>query len=129
MKKAGFTLVELMAVVVILGILAAVGIPQYRRTMERARGAEAYIGLAQINSAEKIHYTVNQEYTATLGNLDVSLRQDAWTFTLNVPTGGQTFTATFTRKAGSPCTSQTITIDQTGTITDNWKGCVNTASF
>lgn len=40
-KSKGFTLAELMAVVLILGILVSVAVPQYSKAIERTRGAEA----------------------------------------------------------------------------------------
>ncbi len=40
-KKAGFTLIEMLAVVLIVGILVSIAVPQYRRTIQRMRATEA----------------------------------------------------------------------------------------
>ncbi|MEA3328214.1 MAG: prepilin-type N-terminal cleavage/methylation domain-containing protein [Candidatus Omnitrophota bacterium] len=42
LNKKGFTLLELMIVVIIIGVLAAIAIPRYIDTITRARGAEAF---------------------------------------------------------------------------------------
>ena len=41
MKKAGFTLIELLVVVMIVAVLTSVAVPQYRKSMDRSKAAEA----------------------------------------------------------------------------------------
>ena len=59
----GFTLMELLIVVIIIGILAALAIPQYTKTIERAHWAEAIDNLGQIRSAEIRYYAEYDKYT------------------------------------------------------------------
>lgn len=54
-NNKGFTLIELLSVVLIIAILTAVGLPQYRRVVDKARVSEAQAMLGSINdSAERI---------------------------------------------------------------------------
>ncbi len=62
----GFTLVELMIVVAIVGILAAVAIPNYMKYQAKARQTEAKIALASIFTAEKSAFAEYGSYHACL---------------------------------------------------------------
>lgn len=63
-KSAGFSLVELMIVVAIIAILAAVAIPSYMRFQLRARETEARNNLAAIRTCEEAYKAENDVYLA-----------------------------------------------------------------
>ena len=120
MKRHGFTLVEVLIVVIIIGILAAIGIPQFAASIEKAKGGEARAGLGHIQTAEKIYFAENEQYTPTIANLDIVLNERYWTFSIN--TGDASgYLATGTRSGGIRFVGQTITMDANGTISGNWE--------
>jgi len=67
--RKGFTLVELIIVIIIIGILASVGMTQYTKVVEKGRFAEARTVLGSLRSLEIVY---NLEYGGfdTVANLD-----------------------------------------------------------
>jgi type IV pilus assembly protein PilE len=141
-RERGVTLLELMTVVVVLGILAAIAIPSYRSYLIRAQRSDATSALLRVAAAQEKFYLQNNRY-ATDDELDKGppaglgitgsehgyyqlALDDALDNTL-------AFTATATPVAGgaqatdNDCTS--FSIDQTGkrgalkTDTDNTPNC------
>ncbi len=62
----GFTLIELMITVAILAILAAVAIPQYSNYINRAKQADAIIGLKAAQMAQEQYFSENNAYSGTI---------------------------------------------------------------
>ena len=72
-NKKAFTLIELLVVVLIIGILAAVALPQYQVAVAKARYTQLMLVGDEIARAEEVYYMANGTYTKNLENLDVSL--------------------------------------------------------
>jgi prepilin-type N-terminal cleavage/methylation domain-containing protein len=69
--KKGFTLLELIMVIVILGILSTLGFTQYTKMVEKGRTAEARTILGQIRSAQIAYYQEWGVYGGAISNLFV----------------------------------------------------------
>ena len=72
-NNQGFSLIELMVVVAIIGVLAAVGIPQYSKFQAKARTVEAKSTLNAIFVGEASFFSEWNQYTTDLKNLGVQV--------------------------------------------------------
>ena len=73
MNKKAFTLIELLVVVLIIGILAAIALPQYQRAVAKSRSTEALVLLRALADAEELYYLENNEYTSDLSSLSIDI--------------------------------------------------------
>ncbi len=61
--RSGFTLIELMIVVIVVGVLAAVAIPMYQIVPERSKALEATSALGMVKGAMKAYYSEHGTYS------------------------------------------------------------------
>jgi type IV pilus assembly protein PilA len=92
LASEGFTLVELMIVVAIIGILAAVAVPNYQKYQARARQSEAKMEMAAIYTVEKSYVVEHSSYSTCL--IDIGYkpegRQTYYTHGFNATATGAT---------------------------------------
>lgn len=99
----GFSLVELLIVVSIIGILAAIAIPQFSSYRQKAYDSAAKSDLANLAQMQDYYYVNGETYTADTGDLTgwlasgsvtvivVSADKNAWKATAKHANGSQTF--------------------------------------
>jgi len=119
--RKGFTLLELLIVVIVIAILATFAVPQYLTAVERTKASKAKHALSLIAQAQKMYRANEDTYVAVadggfeagLGDyvelVDVDNDTD-WDYEV-AGVAADAFTATATRSAG-PNADDTITLDQ-----------------
>lgn len=68
-RSRGFTLIELMIVVVVIAILAAIGYPAYQDQVRKSRRTEAKSALQDAMNRQERHYTTDNTYTTDMTDL------------------------------------------------------------
>lgn len=76
-RSAGFSLVELTIVVVILGVLAMMGVPRYQVAVEKAKASEAYGYFAHVAKAQEMYRARTGVYSSSLSKLSIQVDKPA----------------------------------------------------
>ncbi len=76
-NKKGFTLVELVVVIAILGILAGIAIPRFMDATASARGSKIVADLRSIDSAVTMYYAKTSSWPTTAAQLTTAATADA----------------------------------------------------
>lgn len=129
-NKKGFTLVELVIVIIIVGILSVVAVPIYRGYTVRAMASEGKALMGSINAAEAVYYTqwgcyakVTTE-TAFTKWLGLDVRANKYFKKYKITTGsfssGQYWLANSVGGAGTKAAG--VTAKASGSVYDNTDG-------
>ena len=117
-RLRGFTLIELMVVVVIVGILASIAYPSYTNFMRQARRSDAHVALLKLAAEQEKFMSDCTRYadfvnvarsciTLGLGHSDNKSPDGNYQLTVATTGSGATFTATATPVAGKPQAADT----------------------
>jgi type IV pilus assembly protein PilE len=134
-QNRGFTLIELVIVVAIVGILSAIAMPMYRDYVVRANRTEAKTALAEVALAQERYYSVNNQYSTTIASLGtvMSLGNNGLTengfYSISItapnPAAGYTLNATPQSKAGQDtdkCNILTLTSTGSKGVSTSYSG-------
>ncbi len=117
-KPMGFTLIELMIVVLIIAVIGFIALPSYRDYVLRSSRAEGKAALMTIASKQEQYYLDNKTYTATIADLNVPTTTESGKYTMVIIAADATSYSLEAQPAGgqvddTDCAD--LTLDSNGT--------------
>lgn len=133
-RKKGFTLLEMLVVVVIIGVMTAIAVPIYTKSMRQSRVADGLNMLDVLASAQNKYFVQHGKYAADLAALNAPVKKSA----INEDFAIKTTNFTYRKEQEKSCIYAT-SADGSYTIAKNYKknsrpvcsgdGCANLSSF
>lgn len=121
--EQGFTLIELVVVMVIAAILAAIAVPSYNQYMQKSRRIDAKNALAAVQLAQEKYRGNSTAYNTTLASLGLSAASPQGYYTVSITSAtassyaAQAVINTTSAQASDSC--NTLTINQEGFLSSN----------
>lgn len=82
-NTAGFTLIEIMIVVAVLGILVAIAYPSYMERVREGRRTDGHAALLEAAALQERFFTINNSFTGTINNIGGSSSAEGY-YTISV---------------------------------------------
>jgi prepilin-type N-terminal cleavage/methylation domain-containing protein len=125
--RNGFTLVELAVVIVIIGVLAAFGVPRFIKSVEKSKASESFEYLASVRTAQERYQAQYGTYATNVTDLDIKSaapKYFAVPLVFTASSGGSSiencWTLTLTRSGpAAGYDGYTVTFTETGFDTTN----------
>lgn len=119
-KEKGFSLIEIMVVVAIIGILARIALPAYGDYVKKGKAAEATANLASLRIQMEQYFQDNKTYVG--GNCTPASGTKYFTYTCSVTPTATAYTLQAAGKAAENMGSFNFTVDQNNNKTSNYDG-------
>ena len=115
-KQFGFTLMELMIVVAVIGIITAIALPGYQSYSRKAKRADAHQGLNVLSQLQERFFTENNTYATTVAELNASAdsMEDFWTLSVTAANASSYTLSAAPKNPHIDADCLTITLDSTG---------------
>nr|MCR5504738.1 prepilin-type N-terminal cleavage/methylation domain-containing protein [Elusimicrobiaceae bacterium] len=136
-RKKGFTLLEMLVVVVIIGVMTAIAVPIYTKSMRQSRVADGLNMLDVLASAQNKYFVQHGKYAADLAALNAPVKKSSMDAHENFAIKTTNFT--YRKGEGKRSCVYAISADNSYTIAKNYKrnsrpicsgdGCANLSSF